>query len=97
MQFYGASFIYHHVEVPFERIAYMDLESLKLLETKITKFLERHEEVRREKDVLVQRLKEKEQQFAQLSGQLKEYEQERKEMKSRLEKILGRLNGLDLP
>ncbi len=75
----------------------MDLENLKTLEAKITKFLERHEEVRREKDALAQRLKEKEQQFAQLSGQLKQYEQERKEAKSRLEKILGRLNGLDLP
>ncbi len=75
----------------------MDIENLKILETKITKFLERHEEVRREKDALAQRLKEKENQFAQLSGQLKQYEQERKELKTRLEKLLGRLDGLDLP
>ena len=75
----------------------MDLENLKLLETKITKFLERHEEVRREKEALAQKLKEKEQQFAQLSGQIKQFEQERREMKVRLDKILGRLNGLDLP
>ena len=75
----------------------MDLENLKLLETKITKLLERHEEVRREKEALAQKLTDKEQQFAQLSGQIKQYEQERREMKTRLEKILGRLNGLDLP
>lgn len=75
----------------------MDLENLKLLEMKITKLLERHEEICRERDTLAQKLKEKEQQSGQIAGQLKEFEHERREVRSRLEKILGRLNGLDLP
>jgi septal ring factor EnvC (AmiA/AmiB activator) len=74
----------------------MDLESLKLLETKIGKILDRHEEVRREKDALAQRLKQQEEKFAQLAGQVKQYEDERRELKTRLEKILTRLNGLEI-
>ena len=74
----------------------MDLESLKQLEGKIGKILDRHEEVRREKDALAQRLKQQEEKFAQLAGQVKQYEEERRELKTRLEKILNRLNGLDI-
>jgi len=75
----------------------MELESLKQLENKINKILEKHEEMRREKEALAQKLKEKEQQAAQLAGQLKQHEQERREIRTRLEKLLARLNGLDLP
>lgn len=74
----------------------MDLDSLKQLEGKIGKILDRHEEVRREKDALAQRLKQQEEKFAQLAGQVKQYEEERRELKTRLEKILNRLNGLDI-
>jgi septal ring factor EnvC (AmiA/AmiB activator) len=74
----------------------MDLDSLKQLEGKIGKILDRHEEVRREKDALAQRLKQQEEKFAQLAGQVKQYEDERRELKTRLEKILTRLNGLDI-
>ena len=74
----------------------MDLESLKQLENKLGKILDRHEEVRREKDALAQRLKQQEEKFAQLAGQVKQYEDERRELKVRLEKILHRLNGLDI-
>jgi len=74
----------------------MDLESLKLLESKIGKILDRHEEVRREKDALAQRLKQQEEKFSQLAGQVKQFEDERRELKTRLEKILNRLNGLDI-
>lgn len=74
----------------------MELDSLKQLEGKIGKILDRHEEVRREKDALAQRLKQQEEKFAQLAGQVKQYEDERRELKARLEKILNRLNGLDI-
>ena len=74
----------------------MDLESLKLLESKIGKILDRHEEVRREKDALAQRLKQQEEKFAKLAGQVKQFEDERSELKTRLEKILNRLNGLEI-
>ena len=74
----------------------MDLESLKLLETKIEQFVGQHEHVRAQYDTLVQRLKEKEKQLAEAVAQLKRYEQERAEIKSRLERILSRLEGVDL-
>ncbi|MBI4517086.1 MAG: cell division protein ZapB [Deltaproteobacteria bacterium] len=74
----------------------MDLEKLKLLETKIDRFVAEHEKVRQERDALGQRLREREGLFEQLAGQVKQYEQERTELKARLERILSRLDGLDL-
>ncbi len=74
----------------------MDLENLKLLETKIDHILTQHERVRRERDAMSQRVKELEGQVAQAAGKLKQQEQERGELKTRLERILSRLEGLDL-
>jgi septal ring factor EnvC (AmiA/AmiB activator) len=74
----------------------MDLENLKLLETKIGEFVDQHERVRHEHASLVQRLKEREQQLAEVKAQLKQYEHERSEIKTRLERVLSRLEGLDL-
>jgi septal ring factor EnvC (AmiA/AmiB activator) len=74
----------------------MELENLKLLESKIDQFVDHHERVREAHDVLVQRLKERELELAVLAGQVKQYEQERVEMRARLERILGRLSALDL-
>jgi hypothetical protein len=74
----------------------MEMESLKLLENKIGKILDRHEEVRRENEALAQKLRQQEEKFQHLSTQVKEYEVERRELKTRLEKILERLNGLGI-
>jgi septal ring factor EnvC (AmiA/AmiB activator) len=74
----------------------MDLENLKLLETKIDQFLNQHEQVREQHDALLERLKERERQLAEVAGQLKQYEQERSEIRVRLERILSRLGNLDL-
>jgi len=74
----------------------MSLESLKLLESKIGEFVDQHERVRHEHETLVQRLKEREQQLAETTAQLKQYEHERSEIRARLERILNRLEGLDL-
>ena len=74
----------------------MALENLKLLEEKIGGFLARHEQVRNEKAALVARLKEKEQEHAALIERLRQYELERTEMRTILEKILSRFEGLDL-
>lgn len=76
--------------------AAVELDSLKQLESRIGKILDRHEEVRREKDALAKQLLEKEEQFGQLMNQVRQFEQERRELKTRLEKILSRLNGLDI-
>jgi septal ring factor EnvC (AmiA/AmiB activator) len=74
----------------------MELENLKVLESKIEQFLDQHERVRGEHEALLQRLRDKEQQLAEVTSQLKQYEQERAEVRARLERILTRLNGIDL-
>jgi septal ring factor EnvC (AmiA/AmiB activator) len=74
----------------------MDLESLKVLEARIDQFLNQHEQVREQHDTLQERLKEREGQLAELTAQLKQYEQERSEIRVRLERILSRLGKLDL-
>ena len=74
----------------------MDLESLKVLETRINQFLDQHEQVREQHTTLLQRLKDREKELAEVTGQLKQYEQERSEIRTRLERILSRLENLDL-
>jgi septal ring factor EnvC (AmiA/AmiB activator) len=74
----------------------MDLENLQILEAKIDQFLDQHEHVREQHDTLLERLKDREKQLAELTGQLKQYEQERSEVRARLERILSRLDNLDL-
>jgi septal ring factor EnvC (AmiA/AmiB activator) len=74
----------------------MDLENLKLLEAKINQFVDQHERTREVHETLLQRLKDQEQQLADATAQLKQYEQERSEIRARLERILSRLEGLDL-
>jgi septal ring factor EnvC (AmiA/AmiB activator) len=74
----------------------MDLENLKLLEGRIGQLLDQHERLREQHEVLLQRLKEREKQVAEVTGQLRHYEQERSEIRSRLERILTGLEGLGL-
>ncbi len=74
----------------------MSLDSLKLLEEKIGEFVEEHERVRERAEALVLRLRDREEELAKATSQLKQYEEERSAMKERLERILGRLENLDL-
>ncbi len=74
----------------------MALESLKVLEEKVVGVLIRHEKIRAERADLAARLEAQERAYAMLLERLQEYEQERHEMKERLERILDRLTGLDL-
>ncbi len=74
----------------------MELESLKILESKIDQFVGQHEQVRGQQAALLRRLAEQEQRLTELAAQVKQYEQERAEIRARLERILSRLAGLDL-
>ena len=74
----------------------IDLESLKVLEAKVEQFVAHHERVREAQEALAQRLADQEQQLTEATALLRRYEQERAEMKARLERILNRLDGLDL-
>ena len=74
----------------------MTLESLKILEEKVVGVLARHEQVRAERADLAARLEAQERAYTMLLERLQQYEQERHEMKERLEKVLDRLVGLDI-
>ncbi|OGQ79462.1 MAG: hypothetical protein A3F90_02240 [Deltaproteobacteria bacterium RIFCSPLOWO2_12_FULL_60_19] len=74
----------------------MDAGNLEELEGKITKLLERHDKIKREKEQAEKRLQQRETEWHQLKGQLRQYERERIDLRERLDKILGHLEQLDL-
>jgi len=96
LKFSPGSFIVARALMSARGKAQKEIESLKLLEKKIAKFLERHDEVQHEKAALARQLKERERQFARMSGRLKRFEHQRREARNRLQRILGRLEELDL-
>ncbi|MCY4390133.1 MAG: hypothetical protein OXC18_23790 [Desulfurellaceae bacterium] len=74
----------------------MALESLKLLEAKLSGFLERHEQVQSANSALLVRIDEQEHEYALLLKQIQQYEAERNEIRSRLEKILTQFGLLGI-
>lgn len=74
----------------------MDLEKLKLLESRIDDILTQHSAVCQELDRLKQQLSEAESRAAEANARLAQQENERSEIKSRVERILDRLDGLGL-
>lgn len=74
----------------------MSLESLEVLETKIGELVDQHQRAKEAQAALEQRLRDQEAQLTEVVAQLKQYEQERAELKARLERILSRLEGLNL-
>ena len=74
----------------------MELESLKLLEAKLSGFLECHAQVRGENAILATRLDEQEHEVSLLLERVRDYETERNEVRDRLEKILTQFSHLGL-
>lgn len=74
----------------------MALENLKLLEAKLSGFLERHEQVQSANSALLVRIDEQEHEYALLLKQTQQYEAERNEIRSRLEKILTQFGHLGI-
>ena len=74
----------------------MALESLKLLEAKLDGFLERHEQVRSANSALLVRIDEQEHEHDLLLKRIRQYEVERDEIRSRLEKILSQFSHLGI-
>ena len=74
----------------------MELESLKLLEAKLSGFLERHKQVRTENAILATRLDEQEHEVSLLLERVRDYKTERNEVRDRLEKILTQFSHLGL-
>lgn len=75
----------------------MALDNLEQLEARISQLLDRHERVKGEKELAEKRLQQKESEWHQLKGQLRQYERERSEIREKLERILGHFERLDLP
>jgi chromosome segregation ATPase len=74
----------------------METSSLEELEVKIGRLLERHEIIKREKELAERKLQQRESEWHQLRGQIRQYERERNEIRERIEKILGHLEQLDI-
>lgn len=81
----------------------MATDVLKQLDEKIQAFVNRMQHLRRENEQLAQRLGESERRLKEVAVQLKHFESdrqqhdnERAEIKTRIEKILARFDGIDL-
>ncbi|HEV8340866.1 MAG TPA: cell division protein ZapB [Candidatus Binatia bacterium] len=74
----------------------MALENLEQLEHRISQLLERHEKVKKEKELVEKKLQQKESEWHHLRGQIRQYERERNEIREKLGRILGHLEHLDL-
>lgn len=75
----------------------MALENLEQLEAGLNQLLEKHERIKKEKELVEKQLQQKESESHQLKGQIRQYERERSEIREKLEKILGHFERLDLP
>jgi FtsZ-binding cell division protein ZapB len=73
-----------------------EIDVLKQLEERIQGSINRIQQLQRENELLAKRLAESEQRFNEANDQLKNHEQDRGEIRSRIEKILARFDGLDL-
>jgi chromosome segregation ATPase len=81
----------------------MSLDALKQLDERIQAFLDRAEKLRRENESLSTRFADAEKKLGEVAAQLKQHETERKqfesergEIRTRIEKLLQRMNGINL-
>jgi septal ring factor EnvC (AmiA/AmiB activator) len=72
------------------------MDVLKQLEDRIQASINRVQQLQRENESLAKRLAESEQRFNEANAQLKDHEINRGEIRTRIEKILARFDGLDL-
>ena len=78
----------------------MTIEVLKQLDERIQASVNRIQQLQHENEMLAKRLAESEQRFneiqARVNSEREQHESERGEIRSRIEKILARFDGLDL-
>ncbi len=75
----------------------MAQDTIEQLEAKINRLIERHERIKREKETIEKKLQQKESDWHNLKGQIRQYERERVELRDRLDKIIGHFASLDVP
>ena len=64
---------------------------------RLMRLIEKHERVKKEKESVEKRLQQKESEWHNLKGQIRQYERERIELREKLDKILGQFASLELP
>jgi DNA repair exonuclease SbcCD ATPase subunit len=74
----------------------MAMEVLRELDERIQASVRRIHQLQNENEQLAQRLAESEKRYLEATDQLREHENARNEVKSRIEQILTRFDGLDL-
>ena len=74
----------------------MSFDNIEQLELAINRLLEKHERVKKEKEVMEKKLQQKESEWHHLRGQIRQYERERVELKQKLDKIMVQFASLDL-
>ena len=83
-----------------ETVSAMTFEALKQLDDRIQASVNRIQQLQQENEQLAKRLADSEQRFneaqARVDSELQQHENERIEIKTRIEKILARFDGLDL-
>jgi chromosome segregation ATPase len=74
----------------------MALDNIEQLEVTINRLLEKHEGMKKDKEVMERKLQQKESEWHHLKGQIRQYERERIEFREKLDKIIGQFASMDL-
>jgi predicted nuclease with TOPRIM domain len=74
----------------------MALDHVEQLEATINRLLEKHERMKKEREMMEKKLLQKESEWHHLKGQIRQYERERIEFKEKLDKIIGQVASMDL-
>jgi FtsZ-binding cell division protein ZapB len=86
--------------VKVETVSAMTFEALKQLDDRIQASVNRIQQLQQENEQLAKRVADSEQRFneaqARVDSERQQHENERIEIKTRIEKILARFDGLDL-
>ena len=75
----------------------MAFDHLEQLEATINRLLEKHERMRKDKEATERKLQQKESEWHNLRGQIRQYERERVEFREKLDKIIGQFANMNLP
>lgn len=74
----------------------MALDNIEQLEATINRLLEKHERMKKDKEVMERKLQQKESEWHHLKGQIRQYERERIEFREKLDKIIGQFTSMNL-
>lgn len=76
--------------------AAMALDNIEQLEATINRLLEKHERMKKDKEAMERKLQQKESEWHNLKGQIRQYERERIEFREKLDRIIGQFASMDL-